>query len=133
MTISYSSDVSLPGLRRIVVRDADLADVVEQACQADRADRGVVQLQLIGQEDRVSRDILGVPLRVPVLRVDGEDEALEDVEARRAACILVVVTGDPDGVAAAGLGRAERLGDRREQHGQRSAVHGIAPRSRHSP
>ena len=46
--------------------------------------------------------------RVVVLRVDGDDQALEDVEADRLRERDVVDLGDPDPVAAAHLGLVER-------------------------
>ena len=54
-------------------------------------------------------------LRVAVLRVDRDDQALEDVEGPRFGCGgALVVSGDPGRVTAAGL----RLTERRRGHGQ---------------
>ena len=53
------------------------------------------------EEHAVASDVLGMPLRVAVLRVDGEDQALEDVEACASRARLDGRPGDPDRVAAA--------------------------------
>src|SRR4029079_10085903 len=90
----------------------DLADVVEQAGGVDGLDLLGTETQPLGEEDRVAGDILGVPLRVAVLRVDREDETLEDVEAaggRRALGLLG--RRRPYGVAATDLGLLEGRGD----------------------
>ena len=71
-------------LRRLAqddVRDADLADVVEQAGEVDRVAGLLVEAQPLGQEDGVARHVLGVALGVAVLGVDRDDQALQDVEA----------------------------------------------------
>ena len=71
-----------------------------------RADGRLVEPQALGQEDRVAGDVLRVALRVAVLGVDGEDEALQDVEARALDGPSVVLgAGHADRVATAGLGR----------------------------
>ena len=68
------------GLAQDVVRDADLADVVEEAGDADGRDDVGIEAEATGQEDAVPGDVLGMLLRVAVLRVDGEDQSLEHVE-----------------------------------------------------
>ena len=75
-------------------------------------------------EHRVPRDVLGVALRVAVLGVDGEDQALEHVERVRRADHLGLGAGHQDRVAAPGPGLAQ--GDRRagEELGHRVAVLG---------
>ena len=81
---------------------------MEQAGELDRADDLRVEPEPLGEEDRVAGDVLGVALRVAVLRVDRDDEALEDVEADVAASSSASAPGDADRVAAAGLGLLER-------------------------
>ena len=73
---------------------------------AQDADQLVVEPELLGQEDRVAGDVLRVALGVAVLRVDREDQALEDVECLALAGDLGFATGEPDRVAAARLGLA---------------------------
>ena len=68
------------------------------------------QAQAFGQEHPVPGDVLGVPLRVAVLRVDGEDQALEDVEGARPGLALARPAGEPDRVAAARLRLLEGQG-----------------------
>ena len=80
LTIAYSSAVRLAGLAQDLVRDADLADVVEQPGDADRGDLLGRQPEPLGEEDAVAGDVLGVLLGVAILRVDREDQPLEDVE-----------------------------------------------------
>ena len=70
----------LAGLAQDRVRDADLADVVEQPGDPDGGDQLVRQLEPLGEEDAVAGDVLGVLLGVAILGVDREDQALEDVE-----------------------------------------------------
>ena len=74
----------LAGLAQDRVGDADLADVVEQPGESGSSRRAPRSgADPLGEEDAVAGDVLGVALRVAVLRVDGEDEALEDVERGR--------------------------------------------------
>ena len=115
-TISYSAVGQLAGLAQDRVGDADLADVVEEAGDLDRPDEVRIQVQPPGEEHAVAGDVLGVALRVAVLRVDREDEALEDVEAGRLRRRPPTpVAGDPDRVAARRLRLLEDPGDGREQ------------------
>ena len=51
-------DRQAPGLAEDRVRDADLADVVQQAGESDRTDEVGVEVQLLGEEDRVAGDVL---------------------------------------------------------------------------
>ena len=83
LTISYSASVSLPGLRRIGSGMPILPTSWSRPGEVDRADELRVEAEPAGQEDGVAGDVLGVALRVAVLRVDREDQALEDVEAGR--------------------------------------------------
>ena len=74
-------------LRRLAqddVRDADLADVVEQAGELNRVLHLLVEAHASRQEDGVAGDVLRVALRVSVLCVDRDDESLEHVEAEPA-------------------------------------------------
>ena len=72
------------------------------------------------EEDAVAGDILGVLLRVAILRVDREDQALEDVERARLGLRLGRSAGHPDGVAAA---RARLL--ERHRHHRQERRHGL--------
>ena len=65
--IAYSSAVARR-LAQYHVRDPDLADVVEQAGEVDSPLQILVQPQAAGEEHRVSRHVLGMALRVAVLR-----------------------------------------------------------------
>ena len=76
------------GLAQDVVRDADLADVVEQTGDADGVDEVALEPETFGQEHAVAGDVLGVLLRVAVLGVDREDQPLEDVERASLRCGL---------------------------------------------
>ena len=82
LTASYSSAVSAPGLAQDRVRHADLAHVVEQPGDLDRLELLVVEADEAAEEHAVAGDVLAVALRVAVLAVDRDDEALEHVEAR---------------------------------------------------
>ena len=80
--------------------------------------------ELRADEHRVPRDVLGVALRVAVLRVDGEDQALEHVERVRRDHDLGLEPGDQDRVAAAGPRLAQRDRGVGEELGDRVAVLG---------
>ena len=105
-----------------LVGDADLADVVEEAGEVDRPGEVGLDADPLGEEGGVAGDVLGMPLRVAILRVDGEDEAVEDVEATGGDRRLVRRAGQADRVAAARLSLFEGAGRRREQDGDRRAV-----------
>ena len=83
LTMSYSAAVSRPGLRRIGSGMPILPMSWSSPASWIERDDVRVEAEPLGQEDRVAGDVLGVPLRIAVLRVDGDDEALEDVEAGR--------------------------------------------------
>ena len=112
-------------LRRLAqhhVRDADLPDVVEQAGEVDRLPQLLVEAEALGQEDGVARDVLRVALRVPVLVVDGDDQALEHVEAAGQHPLLLADLRDADRVTATPLRLAKSHGGDREQLGDRCRV-----------
>ena len=112
----------LRGLAQHDVRDADLADVVEQAGEVDRPAELLVEAEALGQEDGVARHVLRVTLRVSVLVVDRDDQALEHVEAAGQHALLLADLGDAHGVAAAPLRLADRDRGHREQLGDRCGV-----------
>ena len=90
------------GLAEDVVRDADLADVVEERRDPQAGSHLLRQAQPLGEEQGVGGDVLGVELRVAVLAVDRQDEALQHVEGRvRRPRIGGPRVGDGDAVAAA--------------------------------
>ena len=109
----------LAGLAQDVVGDPDLPDVMEQAGDAHGVDEVGLEAHPLGQEDAVARDIARVALRVAVLGVDREDQALVDVERARRRLRLGMLTGVPDRIAAAGLGFLEGQGRRRQELGHR--------------
>ena len=107
------------------IGDADLADIVQEAGDVYGPDELRVEAKAFGQEDGVSGDILGMPLRVAVLRVDGNHEALQNVEAGRRYLFLSVFAGNADGIPAARLCLLEGARGRRQKHGDGCAVFGI--------
>ena len=81
------------------------------------------QAQPLGDVHRVGGDVLGVELRVVVLAVDRQDEALQHVERRvRRPRIVGPCVGDGDPVAAALLRVAERLVDRGHELGDAACM-----------
>src|SRR5207248_1664884 len=86
-----------------------------------------------GEKDRIAGDVLRVAFRVAVLRVDREDEALQDVEALVAGALVADRPRDQDRVAAARLRLLERPGGGRQQHGYRRAVIRIRTQTRLVP
>src|SRR5438093_7906002 len=60
------------GLAQDGVRNADLADVMQEARDADRLDDVPTELEALANERRVARDIGRMTPRVAVLGVDGE-------------------------------------------------------------
>src|SRR4029079_3193997 len=71
------------GLAEDRIGDTDLADVMESTGAVDdRADLLVATERRV-KECPVAGDILGMAARVVVLRVDGDDQPLEDVESDR--------------------------------------------------
>src|SRR5438552_1454069 len=87
------------------VGDADLADVVHQARHPEGPPQVRLEADPVGDEQCVPGDVLGMALRVAILRVHGDDEALEDVEARLLVRIEAIARPrcEPDGVASARL------------------------------
>ena len=114
------------GLAQDVVGDPDLPDVVEETCRLDRADGVCVEPEAAGEEHGVSGDVLRMALRVAVLRIDREDQALEDVECRRRGGVVRRRVGrHADRVPTTGLGLLEDRRDRREQGRRRRGVLGV--------
>ena len=106
------------------IGDPDLADVVEQPGHADGLLELRVELEPLGDEQAVPRDVGRVTLRVAILGVDRVDQALEHVESRRRGCLVDAPRRDEYGVAPAGLRLAEGPCCRGEQHRDRRAVLG---------
>ena len=96
------------GLAEDVVGDADLADVVEATGAVDHRASPLVETELGAEERGVAGDILGMPARVVVLRIDRDDQPFQDVEADRLLERHRLGLSDPDAVAAAGPGLVER-------------------------
>ena len=113
-----------PGLAQDAVWDGDLAHVVEQAGELDGATLLGLETDQVGQEQGVAGDVLGVPLGVAILGVDGEDQPGQHVEARALGGrqLLRRQVGHPHGVAAAGLGLGQGPGGHRQQLGRGLAV-----------
>ena len=96
------------GLAEDVVGDTDLADVVEATGAVDHRASPLVETELGGEERGVAGDILGMTARVVVLRIDRDDQPLEDVESDRLLERHRIGLRDADAVAAAGPGLVER-------------------------
>ena len=106
------------------VRDPDLADVVEESRQLDRATLLGGEPKEVGQEHGVPGDVLGMLLRVAVLGIDGSDETGQNLEARALGDGQIVRRDvrHPDRVPAAALGLGQGPGGDRQQLGGGLAV-----------
>ena len=102
LTMSYSSSVSAPGLRRIPsgTRPCPCRGA---ARPQERVHQREPQIDLTGKEERVRGDVLGVPPGVAILRVDRGDQPLQDAEGRGRPRPSRCPVGDPGRRAAAGL------------------------------
>ena len=109
-------------LAQDAVRDADLADVVEQAGDPDRRHEIRLEPEPVTQVDGVAGDVLGVSLRVAVASVDRHDQPLVDVERPGLGRDLEPGAGRPDRVAAAALRLLEGDRRRRQEIGDRARV-----------
>ena len=96
------------GLAQDLVGDADLADVVEATGPVQHRADLIVETELRAQETGVAGNVLRIPARVVVLRVDGDDQALEDVPPDGLIERHDTGLGDADAVTAARLGLVER-------------------------
>ena len=64
--------VERAGFVQDALGDADLAHVVQDGGQADFLNLFIGQAEVVGHQGAVARDVLGVPLGVVILGVDGE-------------------------------------------------------------
>jgi hypothetical protein len=96
---------------------------VEPTGDFDRAKVVDPQLQPATDEGRVARHVLRVPLRIAVLRIDGRDQTLQDVEADGRGRLVLPFARSSDGVTAARLGLLEDTdGGGQERSGRRRVV-----------
>ena len=96
---------------------------MEPAGDFDRAQVVGPQLQPATDERRVARHVLRVPLRIAVLRIDGRDETLQDVEADGRGRLVLPFARSSDSVTAARLGLLEDTdGGGKERRGRRRVV-----------
>ena len=107
--VVLGSAVRLAGLAQDLVRDADLADVVEQAGDPDRGDlaRAAARAARRGTRRSGRRPRSAASCSDPWCRPRGSGPGRRRTCASRASG-STVRPGDPDGVAAAGLGFLER-------------------------
>ena len=82
MITSNSAAVSAPRLPQHVVRDADLADVVQQRAQAHDLDVGGRQVELPADGDRQHADAVRVPGGVGIARVERRRQRADGARIR---------------------------------------------------